>query len=406
MSFDIVIATRTPPTRGMVESHLRDVGWRLSLEGDLGGDDANLMAESRGLLRRKHVFVLSGPFPAEQEDLPDPVQQVIRGRAFLSEMNLRWGLGDKDMSRAFALCEHLALTCDGAVFNPQDDALVFPDVSAKPRRREPVMTPVRQLTLEWYLPTSSAGNGARFLEIVRRVMPEALPSRFGLHEPLRFKLADPTGEAEFLALWQPTTWLFFWKSKKPVFGGSVGWSPDRPAPPGKRPKVEIHIDINATAIENDPATCDRVVEMFVTVAEELGAFYAAGYVTRGVLTGTRGAQWYGQGTENFAFDWINGPWWIGLPPKATWLTWFGPPYQDLVAPTLDGHAVQREHGLLVRLGSKPMDSDEIRSRTPALPNELLAGMSPVYGKVAMQDTGEPMVLNYERSPAELIPPFD
>ena len=52
MSFDIVMATRTRPTRAMVESHLREAGWRLTLEGDLAGDEGDLTAESRGLLRR------------------------------------------------------------------------------------------------------------------------------------------------------------------------------------------------------------------------------------------------------------------------------------------------------------------------------------------------------------------
>ena len=119
MSFDIVIATRTPPTRAMVESHLLESGWRLTLEGDLAADKGNLTAESRGLLRHKHIFILSGPDAAEHEDLPHPVQQVLRGRAFLLEMNLPWGLGEKDMSRAFALCEHLARECGGAVFDPR-----------------------------------------------------------------------------------------------------------------------------------------------------------------------------------------------------------------------------------------------------------------------------------------------
>ena len=316
MSFDIVIATRTRPTRAMVESHLLESGWRLTLDGDLAADKGNLTAESHGLLRRKHVFILSGPDPAEHEDLPSPVQQVLRGRAFLLEMNLPWGLDKKDMSRAFALCEHLARECDGAVFDPQEDRLRYPVVPEKPARREPALTPIRQLTLEWYFQASDANDGLRFLETTRQIWPEAVPTRFGQYEPLRSKMTDRDGEDAFLGQWQPGNSSFFWKAKKPVFGGSIFWSPELEPPDGARPKVTLSLDMNATAIETDHLICDRACfDLFAAIAEELGAFFGAGYVTRGVLTGSRGARWYGQGTEKFSDDWISGWWWLVCRPN-------------------------------------------------------------------------------------------
>lgn len=405
MTFDIVIATRTPPTRAMVESHLRETGWRLSLEGDLAGDAGDLLAESRGLLRRRPVFVLSGPYPAEREDLPKPVQRVIRGRAYLLEMNVPWSVGQKNLLRAVALCQHLARTCDGAVFDPQDDRLVYPDMPDRSKRRARTLTPIRQLTLEWYFAHSGPEDAARFLGVARQMWLEAVPTRFGPHEPPRFRMADPTGEATFFDHWQPGNPSFYWKSTKPVLGGSIFWSPDRPALPGQHRKVELSVNINATAMENDQAMCERAVSLFLAVAEGLGAFFAAGYVTRGVLTGARGGQSYGHGTENFLNDWITGAWWLGVPPKATWLTWFGEPYRDLVAQSLAGTAVQRDRGLLVRLGPTPMDSDEVRGLAPALPPELLAGMRAVHDNVPVQDTGEVVLVANEGTPATYIPPL-
>ena len=385
----------------MVESHLREVGWPLSLDGDLAGEAGNLSAESRGLLRRKHIFILSGPDPAEHEDLPYLVQQVLAGQAFLLEMNLPWGLDEKEMKRAIALCEHLARICVGAVFDPQGDRLLFPVVSQKPRRREPVLTPVRELTLEWYLAASGASDGANFLDLTRRIWPEAAPTRFGPYEPLPFKMADPNGETGFLEQWQPGNSSFFWKAKKPIFGGSIFWSPSHPPPPGMCARVVLSLNLNATAIENDLTMCDRAVDLFTAVAEGLGAFFGAGYVTRGVLTGSRGAQWYGRGTENFADDWIKGPWWLGVPAKPTWLNWFGPPYRDLVASSLEGLAATREQGLLVRLGPSPMDTGQLAGRAPDLPPDLLVGMVLTSGERLMRNT-----VQYERTPARLIPPFD
>lgn len=395
MSFDIVIATRTRPTRAMVESHLLESGWRLTLEGDLTADKGNLAAESRGLLRHKHIFILSGPDPAEPEDLPYPVQQVLRGRGFLLEMNLPWGLDEKDMSRAFALCEHLARECGGAVFDPQEDRLRYPVMPDKPARREPALTPVRQLTLEWYFQASEANDGSTFLQTTRRIWPEAVPTRFGQYEPLRFKMADPDGEEAFLDQWQSGNSSFFWKAKKPIFGGSIFWSPSREPPEGARSRVVLSLSLNATAIETDQVLCDRAVDLFAAIAEDLGAFFGAGYVTRGVLTGSRGAQWYGQGTENFSDDWISGPWWLGLPTKPTWLTWFGEPYRDLVTPSLNGISVLNDRGLIVRLGPTPMDTDQLRGRAPDLPTELLVevqakpGEGPSAGMTAARTRGVP-----------------
>ncbi len=199
--------------------------------------------------------------------------------------------------------------------------------------------------------------------------------------------------------------MFSWKAKQPVFGGAMGRSPNRDEPPGHRHKVHLTVNANATVIADDMSACDRAVDLFARVADELGAFFGAGYVTRGVLAGSRGALWYGQETENFSFDWIDGPWWTGLPAKGTWLSWFGEPYRGVVAAALGDRALERNRGLLVRLGPAPMDSDEVRGLAPRLPADLVVEMTPRYGEVAMKGTGKPMLLGYDRSPAKVIPPL-
>ena len=214
-------------------------------------------------------------------------------------------------------------------------------------------------------------------------------------------MADPGGEDAFLDQWRPETSSFFWRAKKPVFGGSIFWSPEVEPPDGAEPKVTLSLDVNATAIETDPLMCDRAVELFVAVASDLGAFFGAGYVTRGVLAGSRGAQWYGEGTENLSSDWISGPWWLGLPVKPTWLSWFGRPYRDLVAASVDGLSAERERGLLMRLGPTPLDTDQLRGLAPDLPTELLV-------KVVTRPGEGPMkyIKEYERTPASHIPSLD
>ena len=164
--------------------------------------------------------------------------------------------------------------------------------------------------------------------------------------------------------------------------------------------------MNATKVGEDAEKWDAVVDVFVRVAEDLGAFFGAGYITRGVLVGKRGASWYGRETENFAFDWIAGPWWTGLPAKPTWLTWYGTPYRDIVRPFIEGQAITHDHGLLVRLGPAPMDSDEARPIAPALPTDAVITMTPRYGKGPMSWAGNRSIRFYDRKPAAVMPPLD
>jgi hypothetical protein len=109
---------------------------------------------------------------------------------------------------------------------------------------------------------------------------------------------------------------------------------------------------------------------------------------------------YGQGTENFSDDCIRGPWWLGLPSKPTWLTWFGAPYRELVSPSLNGLAVPGDQGLFVRLGQEPMDTDQLKGRTPGLPSELLVNIEAKPGDGPMRS-----ITHYERIPAKHIPPL-
>src|SRR5664280_1988690 len=103
------------------------------------------------------------------------------------------------------------------------------------------------------------------------------------------------------------------------------------------------------------------------------AFYGAGCVTRDANLSSRGLS-YGSESETVPPDW--GPWWVGLPEMRSWLSWYGKPYSDLVAPALGAAGIARGDGLRVRLGPAPMDSDEVRGVGPSLPRDLQAVRSP------------------------------
>lgn len=369
MSYDILMATRRPPTRAMVEAFAAETGWRVRLRGDLAGEAGNLLVETAGLLRRRPLLTLSGPYPAEPEDLPAAVRRVVKGRALQCEANVVWSVLDTpDAARVFALCERLAVLCEGAVFNPQEDRLVFPDLPERPARR-PSRSRARMLELEFHFPRFGVAEADAFLATLARVWPDSVPTRFGVYEPMKGKLAEPGGREAFVELSQGPD-LLFWRSRGPALGGTLSRSPDREPPPGERPRVRLRLDFNASAIEGDGAACDRAVDLFSEVAGGLGAFFAAGYVLRDVLLGAGGAVWHDADTEGLG-DWIRGPWWNGLPAPATWLSWYGGAYRAAVREALAGVAEERPGGLLVRLGQRPMDADQVLGLGPVIPQDLV-----------------------------------
>lgn len=407
MSFDLQLYTRQPPTRAAIERLAAEDGFKLELEGDLAVR-STLTARVRGVLRRRHLFSMGSPVPAEHEDLPDPVAKVIRrGGALLTEANFPWdAVRMKDFDRCVLLLSRLAEALDGVLFDPQDDRVLWP--AARPARAAAKTSArteklIRQLSLEWYLADADDSVAGSFLDLIASLLPEATPKRFGEFEPLSHRMSDPGGPALFLEQWQKDAVGFFWKAKAPLLGGSLFRSARREPPSGARPRAVVSIDLNATAIDGDQAMIERVVAFFERVAAETGAFYGAAYVTRDVILARNGRTWHGAQTERFHLDWIGGPWWVGLPAKPAWLTWYGRAYAGLLGAAVQEMGRPVGDGVLVRLGLRPMDTDQARAVAPPLPLELVMTLAPTYQTVNAGDGPREMLVGYERSPAQVVP---
>lgn len=232
------------------------------------------------------------------------------------------------------------------------------------------------MTLEWFFPPSRGEDlPAQWSERVERLLPEALPVRYGDFEPLQNRV-EAAGLDGFRAFWRkqaeaPYGAHFFWKGTPPCYEGAV-WLPD-PRPPGPwwSPTAARHVSVKASfdgrALEADGAWRAAVVTLFRDVAA-LGAFFAAGYVTRSVVA-RRGNLWYDGETESIH---LSRMWWEGLPPHPTWLAWFGDPYRERVGSSVRSRVTEElPGGLFIRIGEAPLDRDELERVSPALPEELV-----------------------------------
>jgi hypothetical protein len=333
-----------------------------------------------------NIATLDGPFQVEPDDVAEAALVYVLAPKYLLQISVPAARTERDLTRARSAGTKLALAFRGALYDPQEGTVIWP--RGKPKRyvRPTGEERIRLVKLEWFCPSSVAEGGAeRFLGTLRRFCPEAVPTRFGFYEPMQGRL-DPGDDSPFIAAWSEARvtehgdW-FFWDACSPCFGGSVSF-PDRREtlaresgevvqvhPPGSGRAMRLRADFDGRALQSDARWCETVVRLFIALAQEMPAFYGAGYVERDWVV--RGRRLYGADGSTESLFLQRSRWWCGLPPKPTWLSWFGGPYVSLIADALPG-AERVNDGLFLRAGPEPMDADELAGRMPPIPQELLA----------------------------------
>lgn len=87
------------------------------------------------------------------------------------------------------------------------------------------------------------------------------------------------------------------------------------------------VDFDGRVIETEERWRETIVELFLTAAVELGAFFAAAPVEPGWKVNRNNRLWADAATESVHF--LRGRLWQGLPSSSVWMSWFGRPYRDL-----------------------------------------------------------------------------
>jgi hypothetical protein len=325
----------------------------------------------RGAVRP--AFSVDGPFRVEREDVPPEVHARIVGPDVQFQVSV---LDDSGTSVTLArrTCLALARAIDGALYDPQDDEVVWPGSS---RRRAAVVPQgtdrIDALDIEWTtLRAPTHDKVAGLLDLLLTTLPEAAPVRFGPFEPLQYRL-DTDGSDAFVRAVIDEDHLS-WRARRPFVWGHTGRLSLRNAPTGRRPLYRVSMDLLLPALD-DVGWREEVVHLFRRVAEHLDCFHGQAAVSRGHC----GTGLASDGQTVLPTNLANVYGWRGLPDHPVWLTWFGEPYASLVAPHVGTLP-------LLRTAEHPNDAQPL-----PVPSELqLSGHRNFFGKP-------------EGTPARLVP---
>tara|TARA_R110002072_G_C7922744_1_gene531156 strand:- start:144 stop:1166 length:1023 start_codon:yes stop_codon:yes gene_type:complete len=274
--------------------------------------------------------MVSRPHKLEPEDVPPVVSMELPGPSLLVEVTLE-PAGASDSARKMALktARAIASAMSGVVEDPQSDTRSLPrgvKRFVKPRREERFS----QLTLSWWYadsPLRSVEGVRRLFSIFERHVPEAVPHRYGLYEPLQYKTADA-------GLDELSSFLCENIDESPMFRTT-------------RPVVDLHIadcgvmerghlgfksNLLDVSIEVDvlkqPGWAAAVRSLWREVSAFLGPFYGEARVTAGHL-------WEGATSNSDLVTDVHPVrswWWRGIPPKPGVALVLGAPYSDLWKP--------------------------------------------------------------------------
>jgi hypothetical protein len=340
--------------------------------GDSGDHEVSVL---RGK-QENYAFTVFGPYEVDPEDVPDDVVPHVL------EPTTSWqviveGSNPAEVKPARRFAKALAVAAGGVAIDEQTEDIL----GAKRARKVPRPTSelIRVLDLHWYSPESERSAPRIWLDLARKLLPEALPRRFGSYQPYQYRL-DRDGDDQFISTYSDVAWF---NATLPcldgglysnVYGGNM---------------VD-HLRMVAEPLD-DPQWRNTVRRFFVEYARRRGSVLATGEVLRNhKLSGPPDLSWDRSSTLRGA-DGI-----LGLPDPPIWWTWLGNDYLPLVREYLPSEqTTYYDEGALYvpmdeladcgRLAALP-DPFPKSLRVKAIPSELGPSNLPTNSPAAIRPT--------------------
>jgi hypothetical protein len=346
--------------------------------GDSGDHEVSVL---RGK-QENYAFTVFGPYEIDPEDVPDDVVPHVL------EPTTSWqviveGSNPAEVKPARRFAKALAVAAGGVAIDEQTEDIL----GAKRARKVPRPTSelIRILDVHWYSPKLAPNAPSLWLELARKLLPEALPRRFGDYYPYQHRL-DRDGDESFISSYRATQWGFLspsFTATLPVLQGGL-YSPDWGG---------ILIDSIRMVAEplDDPQWRNTVRRFFVEYARRRGSVLATGEMLRNhKIAGPRDPN---QDPSSGLLRGADGI--LGLPAIPIWWTWLGNDYLPLVRDYLPPeHTTYYDEGALYAPTDEPTDRGQLAElpdpfpkslRVTAIPPEY-PGNSPTNSPAAIRPT--------------------
>lgn len=343
------------------------------------------------------AFTIYGPWNADDEDVPKATLGYLPDIRYLTEITVPLACEATLQEQAMDLAVYLAEMGRGVVWDPQKNELVYAAKRLARRTEDDRLFQLREglarlidrglgdvnrrhradvLSMELFFLRNL--ESSRFfqdlIEFLRKSRPEVLPRRFGLQKPLDGRvIRNDYGEfiSSAVNALERGEMLFF-RATPPCISGVISGS--RHADSG-RGHIQLELSFDCRPLYRDRRTCDGVAGLMVTIARLFRAIYGGAFVMQRCII-SNGSYGFDSRSEYWN-PMPMGDEWIGIPEPPMWLSWFGGPYKDLVAPALqDFDHEDYEEGSFLRISPKPLTRCQLRKRAtrggwPLIPSRLV-----------------------------------
>ncbi len=327
--------------------------------GDSGDNELTVV---RGK-QRNYAFTVFGPYRIEPEDLPDDAVPYVLDPITSWQVVVE-GSDPAQVRPARRFAKALALAAGGVAIDEQTEEIL--GAKRAGRMPRPSSELIRVFDILWYSPASAPSAPTLWLELARKILPEALPRRFGNYQPYQYRL-DRDGDDCFVTSYRASSW--FTATLPCLDGGLYSESANG--------ILLDSLKMVATPLD-DPRWRNTVRRFFVEYARRRGSVLATGEVLRDHklagpydTSGNRDQSGLLRDTEGI----------LGLPAHPIWWTWLGNEYLRLVRDYLPAeHTTFYDEGALYAPTEEPAD----RGQLAALPNPFpaalrVAEIAPEYG---------------------------
>lgn len=340
--------------------------------------------------RRTYSFTVFGPYRIEPEDVPEDVVPQVLDPATSWQVVVE-GSSPTEIAPARRFAKALAQAARGVALDEQTEDVL----GAKKSRHvdRPGAEIVRVLDLEWYSPASAPPAPALWLELAKKLFPEALPRRYGGYQPYPYRL-DRDGEGPFVTEFGQIGERY---ESQLFLAGNPCRSGGLFAPPwGGYLFDNLHL---LAAPLDDPRWRNTVRRFFVAYARRRGSVLAVGEVLRNhTLSGPPNPGRDQHGTLR-GEDGI-----LGLPANPVWLTWLGNDYLPLVRDHLPPeHTTYYPEGALYAPTDEPADRGQLAELLDPIPARLRVSAIPSEYGPANSPTNSPALVRLETGEDSGIP---